>query len=146
MSMGGVWVPALKAPRLIVFICLVLCFAAALGLPRLTLSSDSRIFFDPKSPELVELETFENKYGQNNGVLIVVSPKDMSGTRKVTDPAILAVIGELTVQAWKLPHSTRVESLTNFPHVTSDADSFAVEELVPDPAAVTPQRDREDRS
>lgn len=140
MSMGGVWTPALKVPRLIVFVCLVLCFSAALGLPRLTLSSDSRVFFDPKSPELVDLETFENKFGQNNGVLMVVSPKDMRDARKVTDPAILAVIGELTAQAWKLPYSTRVDSLTNFPHVTSDADSFAVNELVLDPASVTPQR------
>ena len=122
------------------FLCLALCAVSVLGLPRLTLSSDSRVFFDPKSPELVELETFEHKYGQNNGVLMVVSPKDLAQGRKVTDPAILAVVADLTARAWKLPHSTRVESLTNFPHVTSDADSFAVEELVPDASAVTPAR------
>ena len=118
------------------FVCLVLCIAAVTGLPRLTLSSDSRVFFDPRDPSLVELENFEHKYGQNNGVLMVVSSAD----KKVTDPALLAAIGDLTTRAWKLPHSTRVESLTNFPHVTSDADSFAVEELVPDPAKVTPAR------
>lgn len=134
--MGGVWSPALKVPRLVMFVCLALCVVAVAGLPRLTLSSDSRVFFDPKSPELVELETFEQKYGQNNGVLMVVSPKDMAGETKVTDPAILAIIGDLTQRAWKLPHSTRVESLTNFPHVTSDADSFAVEELVPDASEI----------
>tara|TARA_R110000868_G_scaffold137612_1_gene351175 strand:- start:2577 stop:4823 length:2247 start_codon:yes stop_codon:yes gene_type:complete len=122
------------------FLCLALCAASVWGLPRLTLSSDSRVFFDPQSPELVELETFEHKYGQNNGVLMVVSPKDLAQGRKVTDPAILAVVADLTARAWKLPHSTRVESLTNFPHVTSDADSFAVEELVPDASAVTPAR------
>ncbi|MDO8422553.1 MAG: MMPL family transporter [Parvibaculum sp.] len=138
--MGGVWTPALKVPRVVMFLCLALCAASVLGLPRLTLSSDSRVFFDPKSPELVELETFEHKYGQNNGVLMVVSPKDMDAGRKVTDPAILAIVADLTARAWKLPHSTRVESLTNFPHVTSDADSFAVEELVPDASDVTPAR------
>ncbi len=122
------------------FVCLALCAASVWGMPRLTLSSDSRVFFDPKSPELVELETFEHKYGQNNGVLMVVSPKALAEGRKVTDPAILAIIADLTARAWKLPHSTRVESLTNFPHVTSDADSFAVEELVPDADAITPAR------
>lgn len=134
--MGGVWVPALKAPRFIMFVCLVLCMTAMAGIPRLTLSSDSRVFFDPRDPQLVELETFEHKYGQNNGVLMVVS----AAGKKVTDPSVLAVIGDLTKRAWKLPHSTRVESLTNFPHVTSDADSFAVEELVPDPSHVTSER------
>ena len=138
--MGGVWTPALNVPRAVMFLCLALCAASVWGLPRLTLSSDSRVFFDPQSPELVELETFEHKYGQNNGVLMVVSPKDLAQGRKVTDPAILAVVADLTARAWKLPHSTRVESLTNFPHVTSDADSFAVEELVPDASAVTPAR------
>lgn len=132
--------PALKAPRLVMFVCLVLCAAALAGLPRLTLSSDSRVFFDPKSTELVELEDFENKYGQNNGVLFVVTPRDTTGPHKVTDPAMLATIKDLAARAWKLPHSTRVESLTNFPHVTSDADSFSVEELVPDASDITPGR------
>ena len=137
MAKGSVWVPGLRVPRLVIFLCLLASFAAASGIPRLTLSSDSRVFFDPKSPELVELEHFEHKFGQNNGVLLVVSPRDLTSARKVTDPDILAVIGEITKKAWKLPYSTRVDSLTNFPHVTSDADSFSVDELVPDPAHVT---------
>ncbi|MFZ3033975.1 MAG: MMPL family transporter [Parvibaculum sp.] len=140
MNKGGVWAPGLRAPRLVIFLCLLVSMAAASGMPRLTLSSDSRVFFDPVSPELVELENFEHKFGQNNGVLMVVSPRDLASARKVTDPDILAVIGELTKRAWKLPHSTRVEALTNFPHVTSDADSFSVEELVPDPTKVTAAR------
>lgn len=134
--MGSVWNPALKAPRLILLLCILLCMAAIAGLPRLTLSSDSRVFFDPKDPGLVELENFEHKYGQNNGVLMVVSAQG----EKVASPHVLAAIGDLTARAWKLPHSTRVESLTNFPHVQSDADSFAVDELVPHPADVTPMR------
>lgn len=134
--MGGVYNPALKAPRFVMVLCFLLCAVAIAGLPRLTLSSDSRVFFDPKSPELVELENFEHKYGQNNGVLMVV----WAGGEKVTSPRVLAAIGDLTARAWKLPHSTRVESLTNFPHVTSDADSFAVDELAPHAADATPAR------
>jgi len=141
--MGSVWKLGLKVPRLVILLCLLASFAAASGIPRLTLSSDSRVFFDPQSPELVELEHFEQKFGQNNGVLMVVSPHDLQSARKVTDPDILAVIGELTKRAWKLPHSTRVESLTNFPHVTSDADSFSVEELVPDPSKVSAAKSAE---
>ncbi|MCE9650390.1 MAG: MMPL family transporter [Parvibaculum sp.] len=117
-------------------LCFLLCMAAMAGLPRLTLSSDSRVFFDPRDPGLVELENFEHKYGQNNGVLMVVSAEGETAA----SPRLLAAIGDLTARAWKLPHSTRVESLTNFPHVTSDADSFAVDELVPHPADVAPAR------
>ncbi len=134
--MGSVWTPALKAPRTIMALCILICMVAVAGLPRLSLSSDSRVFFDPSSPELVELEHFELKYGQNNGVLMVV----WANGEKVTSPKVLTAIGDLTARAWKLPHSTRVESLTNFPLVASDADSFSVDELVPNPASVTPAR------
>lgn len=107
---------------------------AVAGVPRLTLSSDTRVFFDPRSEELARLQGFERKYGQNNNVLMVV----WAGGEKITSPKALAAIGDLTERAWKLPHSTRVESLTNFPDVASDADSFTVGELVPRPAKVTP--------
>ncbi len=128
--------PVLRAPRTVMAVCFLLCMVAEAGLPRLSLSSDTRVFFDPHSAELHDLQVFEGKYGQNNSALMVV----WADGRKVTDPEGLAVIGDLTSRAWKLPHSTRVESLTNFPHVTSDADSFAVDELVPHPAKVTPEQ------
>ncbi|MEN6541856.1 MMPL family transporter [Parvibaculum sp.] len=128
--------PVLRAPRIVMALCFLLCMIAEAGLPRLSLSSDTRVFFDPKNPELHELQKFERKYGQNNSVLMVV----WAGGQKVTTPAALAAIGDLTARAWKLPHSTRVESLTNFPHVTADADSFAVDELVPHPDRVTPEQ------
>lgn len=114
--------------------CFLLCMVAVAGMPRLTLSSDTRVFFDPRSEELAQLQQFERKYGQNNNVVMVV----WAGGEKITSPKALAAIGDLTERAWKLPHSTRVESLTNFPDVTSDADSFTVNELVPQPAKVTP--------
>ncbi|KAB7738545.1 MMPL family transporter [Parvibaculum sedimenti] len=126
----------LRAPRIVMALCFLLCMVAEAGLPRLTLSSDTRVFFDPKNPELHELQKFESKYGQNNSVLMVV----WAGGKKVTTPETLAAIGDLTARAWKLPYSTRVESLTNFPHVTADADSFAVDELVPHPDSVTPEQ------
>lgn len=126
--------PVLRAPRTVMACCFLLCMVAVAGMPRLTLSSDTRVFFDPRSEELAQLQQFERKYGQNNNVLMVV----WADGEKITSPRALAAIGDLTERAWKLPHSTRVESLTNFPNVASDADSFTVNELVPQPAKVTP--------
>jgi len=123
------------APRTTLLVCLLLTALASLGLFQLSLSSDTRVFFGPQSPELQELQGFERKYGASNNVLMVV----WAGGKPVSDPATLKAIGDLTARAWKLPHSMRVESLTNFPHVTSDADNFSVVELVPDPAHVTAQ-------
>ena len=49
--------------------------------------------------------------------------------RKMTEPEMLAALGDLASRAWTLPHSTRVDALTNFPHVASDADSFSIADL-----------------
>lgn len=124
--------PALIAPRTVMVLCFLLCLLAAAGMPRLTLSSDTRVFFAPGGAELGKLQDFEHKYGQNNSVLMVV----WAGGKPVMEPAVLAAIGDLAARAWKLPHSTRVESLTNFPRVVADADSFSVDELVPRPGDV----------
>lgn len=127
--------PFLRFPRTTIVLCLGLLAMAAAGLGRLSLSSDTRVFFAPEGPALQRLQAFEAKYGQDNSVLLVVAAKD--GRR--ADARFLKALAELTASAWKLPLSTHVASLTNFPNVASDADSFSVEEMVPDPAGLSDQ-------
>lgn len=125
--------PFLALPRSTILLCLILLGLAAAGLGRLTLSSDTRVFFSPEGQALQTLTAFDQKYGQDNSVLMVMAAKD----RRVVDAPFLKALSELTAKAWQLPYSTRVSSLTNFPHVTSDADSFTVEEMVSDPDGLT---------
>lgn len=131
--------PFLRFPRTTIAVCLGIFLAAALGVFQFKLSDDTRIYFDPDGPEIAALRDFDAKYGQNNNVLMVV----WAGGRKITEPDVLAALGDLVSRAWQLPHSTRVDALTNFPHVVSDTDSFSVADLVSDPAHVTPDEARE---
>ena len=129
----------LRFPRFTVFLCLAIYGAAALGMLQFTLSYDTRVYFNPEGRDLATLQDFEAKYGQSNNVLMVVSADD----RKMTEPDTLAALGDLVSRAWTLPHSTRVDALTNFPHVASDADSFSVADLVPGTAPVDEGQARE---
>jgi hypothetical protein len=126
--------PVLRFPRLTIAICLAIFAVSVAGVFQFTLSYDTRVFFNPEGADLAKLRDFESKYGQNNDVLMVL----WANGRKVTEPDVLAALGDLVSEAWRLPHSTRVDSLANFPHVTADADSFAVADLVPEPGKVTP--------
>jgi len=126
--------PVLRFPRLTIAICLAIFAVSVAGIFQFTLSYDTRVFFNPEGADLAKLRDFESKYGQNNDVLMVL----WANGRKVTEPDVLAALGDLVSEAWRLPHSTRVDSLANFPHVTADADSFAVADLVPEPGKVTP--------
>ena len=129
----------LRFPRSTILLCLALCGAALLGMLQFTLSYDTRVYFNPEGRDLASLRAFEAKYGQNNNILIVVSAEG----RKITEPEVLAALGELVTRAWTLPHSTRVDALTNFPHVVSDADSFSVGDLVPYSGVLSAEEARE---
>lgn len=125
--------PALLFPRTTIVVCFAIFLAAVLGVFQFRLSYDTRVFFDPAGEDTATLRDFDAKYGQNNNVLMVV----WAGGRPIVEPDVLAALGDLVARAWQLPHSTRVDALTNFPHVDADADSFSVADLVPDPAHVS---------
>lgn len=130
-----------RYPKLVLCAWVILATAMVLGGLRLTVSYDTRIFYSEQNPYLLQLRDFERKFSHNNNVLFVVSARDPS--EKVTSVEHLRALADMTERAWQLPHSTRVESLTNFPQVVSDEDAFSVRELVADPSDLTESRARE---
>jgi predicted RND superfamily exporter protein len=68
-------------------------------------------------------------------VLFVVAPADGN----VYSVETLQAIEWLTEQAWQIPYSIRVDSLTNFQHTRADGDELIVEDLVSDAANLTAQ-------
>lgn len=106
---------------------LVIGMIACLGLLRISVTSDTRVFFGEDNLHLAQLEAFERTYTQNNNVLFVVAAK----TGTLMTPEHLASLADLTDAAWQLPHSTRVDSLTNFPHMKTVEDEFIIGDLLP---------------
>src|SRR5690606_35034944 len=91
LSMQKLRNPVLRFPRLTIALCLAIFVVSAIGIFKFTLSYDTRIFFNPEGADLAKLRDFESKYGQNNDVLMVL----WAGGRKVTEPDVLAALGEL---------------------------------------------------
>ncbi len=104
------------------------------GLQYLTLTADTRVFFDERNPYLLELEAFEKKYSQNNNLLIVVHNPEGS----VFDRKILQTLSELTEAAWKLPYASRVDSLANFQRVYASEDLISIESYISPGEDLTP--------
>ncbi len=100
---------------------------AGIGARHLGLSTDYRTFFSADNPDLVAYEELEDVYSQNDNVLFVVHPK--SGD--VFAPRTLEALRDLTEDAWQIPHSTRVDGVSNFQHTWADGDELIVEDLVP---------------
>ena len=120
--------------RAVLLAAVVLTAVAGMGARHLRLSTDYRVFFSEDNPDLVAYEELEDIYSRNDNVLFVIRPK--SGD--VFTARTLEAVRGLTEDAWQIPHSTRVDALTNFQHTWADGDELIVEDLV-GPGDITPE-------
>jgi predicted RND superfamily exporter protein len=122
-------------PVAVVLLSVAAALALASGARKLEFTSDYRIFFSPQNPQLVAFETLQNTYTKNDNVLFVLTPQDGD----VFTPRTLAAIEWLTKEAWQIPYSIRVDSISNFQHTRAAGDDLIVRDLVRDAPALTPE-------
>ena len=96
-------------------------------------TNDYRSLFDEDNPQLAALNALEETYGPSNRALIAIAPREGSVFTRET----LAAVEALTEAAWKAPHATRVDSLTNYNHSRADGDELIVRPLVEEAGALT---------
>ena len=117
----------------VVLLTVVMVMMAGYGGQKLGFSNDYRMFFGPDNPQLLAFEEMQNTFNKNDNILFVITPKD----GKVFTKELLAIIQEITEEAWQIPHSTRVDSITNYQHTYAEEDDLIVDDLVPDPSVLT---------
>lgn len=118
---------------LVVLVTLALTFTAASGMQFLGFSNDYRMFFGDDNPQLLAFDKMQATFNKNDNVLFVITPK--SG--KVFSRETLAVIKDITHEAWQMPFSTRVDSITNHQHTSAEEDDLIVDDLVVDPGSLS---------
>lgn len=119
-----------RRPWLVTAACLALSLIIALGAIRLEVDANARAFLVEGSPEKVALDNLEAAYSKDESVIFVIAPANGD----VFSREALVVIDEITQAAWRVPHTRRVDSLTNFQHVSAQGDEVEVRDLVSDPA------------
>ncbi len=120
----------LKWRYLVVLLSVITVLFLASGGKKLAFKSDYRVFFSKENPQLNAFENLQNTYTKDDNVLFVITPKDS----KVFTPEVLIAIQDITQQAWQIPHSIRVDSITNFQHTYAEDDDLIVDDLVTEPA------------
>lgn len=126
----------------LILLTLLLAGASGAGIRFLEFTSDSRIFFSQENPQLQALNALEQTYTKFENVFFTVAPK--SGNVFTQD--VLTALQELTEEAWKIPYSSRVDSLTNYQHTRVEADDLTVEDLVYDAEQLSPEQIEEIRN
>lgn len=118
---------------LVVLATIAVVIATAYGGKFLGFSNDYRMFFGDSNPQLLAFEKMQKTFNKNDNILFVITPK--SG--KVFSRETLTAIKDITNEAWQIPFSTRVDSITNYQHTSAEEDDLIVDDLVVDPDALT---------
>ncbi len=113
---------------LVLALTVAVMLVLAAGLQFITVSNDWRDNFDKDNPHRVAFEALEDTYTATNVALIAVAPKG----GEVFTREVLSAVEELTEAAWRVPWSTRVDSLINYNHTEAVGDDLKVERLVED--------------
>ncbi len=105
---------------------LALVFTLASGARFLSFATDYEIWFSDDNPQYLDFSSIQNTYVKSDNVVILLTPKD----GEVFSNETLASIEWLTNAAWKIPFSTRVDSLSNFQYTYANDDDLIVEDLI----------------
>ncbi len=112
---------------------LILVVALCAGLTSLRFESDYKIFFSDDNPQLLAHEANQETYTKSDNITFVIAPKDES----IFSPETLSSIKQLTDASWKMPFSSRVDSITNYQHTWVEEDDLVVDDLVPNPESMS---------
>jgi predicted RND superfamily exporter protein len=123
----------LQRQWLVISLSIVVIACLAAGIRLLSFSNDYRMFFSDENPQLQAFEALQNTYSKTDNVLFVITPKDGNVFTRET----LSEIEWLTEQAWLIPYSIRVDSITNYQHTSADGDDLWVRNLVEDAAGLS---------
>lgn len=112
--------------------------AMAAGVVNLGFKNDYRVYFSKENPQLQAFDEIQNTYNKSDSVMFVLHPEDGN----VFSSKTLQAIQLLTEKSWKIPYSSRVDSVTNFQYTQADGDDLLVADLVVDPMVSAFEREK----
>ncbi|VAW47183.1 Predicted exporter of the RND superfamily [hydrothermal vent metagenome] len=110
----------------VILLSFVIAILIASGIKNLTFDTDYRVFFSDENPELLAFEKLQNTYSKEDNILIALTPKNGD----LFTQENLGAIEWLTKQAWQIPYSNRVDSISNYQHTYAEEDDLIVEDLI----------------
>ncbi|MEL6360198.1 MAG: MMPL family transporter [Pseudomonadota bacterium] len=109
-----------------VLACVLVTCLAGYGAKNITINADTRVFFSDRNENRAAFNELEERYTRRTGLLIALHSREGDVFREDR----LDFIRELTEQAWTLPYSTRVDSITNAVNISSNAEGITIAEMI----------------
>lgn len=123
----------INRPWWTLLLTLPILFGLSAGMKNLGFKNDYRVYFSKENPQLLAFEAIQATYSKSDNILFVVEAVEGD----VFNPKTLQAIQQLTHEAWQLPFTRRVDSITNFQHTVAKEDELIVADLVLKPTSLT---------
>ncbi|NOQ13729.1 MAG: MMPL family transporter [Methyloprofundus sp.] len=111
---------------LLMILSLLVVGAMASGGRHIAFATDYEVWFSDDNPQFQDFINLQNTYDKSDNVLFLITPKHGD----VFTASTLDSVEWLTKQTWKMPYTTRVDSVSNFQHTEAIEDDLIVADLV----------------
>lgn len=118
----------------VALVALLIIIGLTMGLSQLQFNGSYKIFFDENNEHLLAHQKNEDTFIKSNNIVFVF--ETLNGN--VYTPENLSSVETMTNEAWQLPYSTRVDSITNYQHTEVIDDDLNVADLVEDALSLSP--------
>ncbi|ELB2041352.1 MMPL family transporter [Vibrio parahaemolyticus] len=125
-----------KYSLLVLLATIFLIIFATIGGKNLYFRGDYDIFFDGTNKQLLAFDEIQTTFAKTDNLAIVIAPEDGD----IFTPQTLSLIQKITVDAWQVPYSSRVDSIANYQHTEAFDDDLLVEDLLYSEYELTPER------
>ncbi|TOD54559.1 RND transporter [Vibrio parahaemolyticus] len=125
-----------KYSLLVLLATIFLIIVATIGGKNLYFRGDYDIFFDGTNKQLLAFDEIQTTFAKTDNLAIVIAPEDGD----LFTPQTLSLIQKITVDAWQVPYSSRVDSIANYQHTEAFDDDLLVEDLMYSEYELTPER------
>ncbi|EJG0648568.1 TPA: MMPL family transporter [Vibrio parahaemolyticus] len=125
-----------KYSLLVLLVTIFLIIVATIGGKNLYFRGDYDIFFDGTNKQLLAFDEIQTTFAKTDNLAIVIAPEDGD----IFTPQTLSLIQKITVDAWQVPYSSRVDSIANYQHTEAFDDDLLVEDLLYSEYELTPER------
>lgn len=115
----------LKNPKATLWTGIIIFLLSISSLFKFQADYTPRIWFSEESKEIQNLNNFEKQFGGDQFIILGLYSK-----KGILNSSVLEVLKKITEEMWQLPDVVRVESLTNFNHISSVEDDINIDPLV----------------
>lgn len=116
----------MEKPKTVVVLFLLACIVTGFGTTNLYFRGDYKVFFEENDPQKLAYEEMQNVFSKSENVTFLILPK----SENVYQPETFELLYKLTKDAWHIPLSIRVESLSNYQYTYADDEGLVVEDLI----------------